>query len=370
MTHRAPSSSGRDARARRSRSPPGSGGRQRYWCPHFESCRESRRLQSVERRSRSGAHATPKGASRRWISSPRAGFLTSGWSARSRIWPASISASRGKGSGSAVEKGGIDDDSCSHRAGDRAAKLAKDDPPAGSSQLLLRAASVVDDDLRLPLLSFHARPEVRGVLLSRLRPPWHLCHDGSLWRIAGRNLARARPADRVSPADGSLLDASRVDPHRQDRCGGDTAAPAGVRGGASRDLARRAASDRSPRSPRRARSARPLRLLLCEPLLLGRAYGEGTGEHGGLRPRREHAAPLYEQRASPFRADARLPGGACAMESSLAGGERATGGAPPRADARCCEPSSASRTRHIPLRAGVADNERLVAKQLPRLRRR
>jgi isocitrate dehydrogenase len=38
-----------------------------------------------------------------------------------------------------------------------AAKLAEDDPAARSSQLLLRAASVVDADLRLSLLPFYAR---------------------------------------------------------------------------------------------------------------------------------------------------------------------------------------------------------------------
>src|SRR5215216_5450733 len=107
------------------------------------------------------------------------GSPISAWSARSRIWPASISASREKGSQRprsvvAVEKGEVDHDGSLHRAGDRTAKLAEDDPPAGSSHFLLRAASYLDADLRLPLPPLYARPGVRGALLPRLPPPRRL----------------------------------------------------------------------------------------------------------------------------------------------------------------------------------------------------
>src|SRR5215216_3374598 len=294
------------------------------------------------------------------------GSPISAWSARSQIWPASISASREKGSQRprsviAVEKGEVDHDGSLHRPRDRTAKLAKDDSPAGSSHFLLGAASYLDADLRLPLPPLCTRPRVRGVLLSRLPPPWRLRHDGPLRRIAGGNCDRARSADRLPPADGALLDASRVHSHRQERRGGHTASPTGVCGGAFRDRARRTASDRSPSPPPRALRTRPLCPRLCEPLLLGRAQDKGSGEHAGLRPRREHAAPLYEYRACPLAPDARVAGGDCAMESSLAGGERATGGAPLWADTRCRESPSASRARGLPLRTGVADDEYVVA---------
>jgi hypothetical protein len=56
--------------------------------------------------------------------------------------------------------------------------------------------------------------------------------------------------------------------------------------------------------------------------------------------------------------------GARAMESSLAGNERNTGGATPRSDTQCRKSSSTSRDRRIPLRASVADDEGIVAKWL------
>src|SRR5215216_3332987 len=139
------------------------------------------------------------------------GSTISAWSARSQIWAASISASREKGSQRprsviAVEKGEVDHDGSLHRAGDCTAKLAKDDPPAGSSHLLLGAASYLDADLRLPLPPLYARSRVRGALLSRLPSPWRLRHDGPLRCIAGGNYDRARSADRIPPAYGALLD--------------------------------------------------------------------------------------------------------------------------------------------------------------------
>ena len=184
---------------------------------------------------------------------------------------------------------------------------------AGPAQLLLCSASLLDADLRVPVSPLHARARVcRVVYLDFILPG--ICAMTVLFGASQAGIGIVRDLQtrffqrmvRASATPGWILAGTIVAEATRLLAQAVVVALLGLL------LGRGSASTRPGYW-----LALPdwlLRFSVRKSFLLDRAEDTRTGEHGGVRSRREHAAPVHQHSARPIAPDAAVAGADLGLE--------------------------------------------------------